>query len=238
MIGTLAMSVGIAEGSGSGMTARQAFADEHVVKFVEAVARGRYAAADLEIKAGANVNAVGTDGISPLFGVMGETLDTDRLEYLLKKGADPNYREPKHQASVMYIAAGGDHTTKVLELLLWYKGDPNLLAPDGEPPLLTAVQENRGDNIKLLVRYGADVNWADHHGSTAASKAASYAQFDMVLFFLDHGLNSHLEQLAGKLQYVVVPANSGAERGKEKVIEILKARGVRFPSPKKSRTQD
>src|SRR5258708_4113430 len=130
----------------------------------------------------------------------------------------------------MYIAAGGEHTNKLLALLLKYKGDPDMLGPRDAPLLFTAVQQQRDDNIKLLVGSGADVNWTDRHKDTAANQAIDYARFDLIVYFLDHGLNSNLQDLASEVESCIVPANSDAQREKEKVIEMLKARGVKFPA--------
>ena len=84
------------------MTAAQAFNDERIVRMLESVRRGDFAAANREVASGASVNAVGKDGISPLLWLMGEApRDTKKIEYLLDKGADPNYREPKLNASAL-----------------------------------------------------------------------------------------------------------------------------------------
>ena len=71
-----------------GMTVDQAFPDARVAKLVSAVTAGDYADADKQIKAGADVNYVGTDGISPLLWVMYEghrARDYRGVEYLLRQ---------------------------------------------------------------------------------------------------------------------------------------------------------
>jgi ankyrin repeat protein len=228
-LGVLIVTADCAANTGAGLTAQQAFSDPRVVALVEAVSRSDYASADKALKAGANVNAVGSDGISPLLWMLGAAPQVKPVEYLLKAGANPNYRDERHKASAMYIAAGGEHTNKLLALLLRYKGDPNMLGPRDVPLLFTAVQQQRDDNIKLLVGSGADVNWTDRHKDTAANQAIDYARFDLIVYFLDHGLTSNLQDLASEVEIRVVP-NSDAQRQKEKVIEMLKARGVKFPA--------
>jgi uncharacterized protein len=228
VMGLVLAAISCSASNGTGMTAAQAFSDARVVRLVEAVSRGDYATANKALAAGANVNALGTDGISPLLWMFGETLDSKPVEYLLKAGANPNYRDEKHKASAMYIAAGGSRTTKILALLLKYKGDPNLLGPKDEPLLFTAVQQQRDDTIKLLVQSGADVNWTDRHNDTAANQAVVYARFDLIVYFLDHGLSSQLQELASEVE--VHPATDDRKRDKDKVIEMLKSRGVHFPA--------
>ncbi len=53
-----------------GMTVRDAFKDPLVAEMVEAASSGRLSVVDAKIKAGANVNYMGTDGITPLLWVI------------------------------------------------------------------------------------------------------------------------------------------------------------------------
>lgn len=215
-----------------GMTVREAFPDSRVARMVEAASGGDLAAVDEQIRAGADVNYVGTDGLSPLLWVLVESRrrqDLSGAEHLLKVGANPNYRDEKRKASAMALAAGGDSPT-ILELLLKYKGDPNLMGPRNEPLLHIAVGQFRKENIDLLLKYGADINIHQSDGDTAASKAAALGRFDLVAHFLDKGLSYNLQELAKDVEIRRVPAKSEAQRWKDKVIEMLKARGVTLPA--------
>src|SRR5258708_16922643 len=142
-LGVLFVTANCAANTGAGMTAQQAFSDPRVVELVEAVSRGDYASADKALKAGANVNAVGSDGISPLLWMLGAAPQVKPVEYLLKAGANPNYRDEQHKASAMYIAAGGEHTNKFLTFLLKYKGAPYMLGPPAVPLLFTDGHQRR-----------------------------------------------------------------------------------------------
>jgi uncharacterized protein len=217
---------------GATMTASEAFSDARVIRMLGALQRREYVAADREYKAGADVNTVGKDGISPLLWLIGETRDPEPIEYLLDKGADPNYREPTIKASALYFAAGGSNTTAILEVLLRHKGNPNLIGPNDEPPLFTAVQQDRIENVKVLVQHGADINWVHRNGSTAATQALTRREFNLVLYFLDQGLTSRLDYLASLLEYVIVPKGSEAEQGKNEVIAALRARHIAYPQPR------
>ena len=82
---------------------------------MEAASKGRFSDADKELIAGADINAVGAENISPLLWVMSaSSLDLQCIEYMLKKGANPNYRTPGG-SSAMYLAAGGQYP-RLLEL--------------------------------------------------------------------------------------------------------------------------
>ena len=233
----VALAVAVAGACGpvryGGMSVQEAFPDERVVRMVEAASRGDLGAVDAEIKAGADVNYVGTDGISPLLWVMVEARrrgDLTGLEHLLKAGADPNYRDEERKASAMALAAGGDRP-RILELLLKHKGDPNLIGPGGEPLLHIAAGEFRRANIDLLLRYGGDINIHTKIGNTtAAHVAARLGRFDLAAYLLEKGLSYNLQGLARAVEARHVPPDSEAQRWKNKVIEMLKERGVKFPA--------
>lgn len=142
------------EALGAGMTAQQAFANPHTVMLLDALREHDYHGADQALAAGADVNAVGREGISPLLWLMGETLETRPMEYLLRAGANPNYQDQDTKASAMYFAVGGSRTAHVLELLLEHHGNSNLIGPRNQPLLVTALEQGRDDSIRLLLRYG------------------------------------------------------------------------------------
>ena len=126
-----------------GMTAQQAFPDPATAAWVSAVWDKNYKEADRWLAQGAKVNLIGTDGITPMLWIMGAgTWKVDRLEYMLKAGADPNERSPKFNVSPMFYAASSDKP-KVLELFLKHHGDPNLIgdSPDDEPILFAATRK-------------------------------------------------------------------------------------------------
>lgn len=149
--------------------------------------------------------------------------------YLLKAGANPNYRDAQSQISPMYMAAGGNRPD-ILELLLKNNGDPNLDGPRGELLLMVAVAEFRDKNVDVLIKYGADINRADHHRETVAIKATHYGRYDLVAHFLEIGLTYDLQDLAKDVDMRKVPEKSEQKEWKNKVIEMLKVRGAKFPA--------
>lgn len=222
------MSSCIAETRFGGKTVQEAFSDERVAAIITATSNGDFAEADRWRKSGADVNAIGGDGVSPLIWIMSTTLDTSKIEYLLKAGADPNYRDERRKGSAMYLAAGGNRPD-ILELLLKYKGNPNLERND-QTMLMVAVSQFREKNVELLIKYGANINAANKHGDTVADEAVIVGRFDLVAKFLNLGLNNELQHLAKGVEIRRVPPDSEQQRWKEKVIEMLKARGAVFPA--------
>lgn len=229
IVGLCMNAEGVAAGRGGDKAISEMFAEDRVASFISAVTNGDYAGADKLVKEGININAVGVDGVSPLIWIMGTTLDIRKIEYMLKNGADPNYRDHKRQVSAMYFAAGGDRPD-ILELLLKNKGNPNLFGPSGKTLMMIAVGQFRDKNIELLLKYGADISINDNHKNTVANYAAALGRFDLVAHFLDLGLNYNLQGLGRTVEIRQVSQDSEQQRWKDKVIDMLKARGVKFPA--------
>lgn len=213
----------------NGMTVEQAFTDKRTAAMVDAVSHGRFKEADKQLAAGADVNAVGKDGLSPLLWVM-HTADDDmgKMEYLLKAGANPNYRAEGHGISAMsWVAERED--TKPLLLLLRYKGNPNLLGPKGKTLLYMAASWFLKDTIDVLLKHGADINAHDSQGYTAGNVVAwGGGHFELVEYLLKRGLSYNLQGLAKSVDGSIEAI--GDEAQKAKVIEMLKARGAKFPA--------
>lgn len=227
--GLLMITNGFAASRLGDKTARETFADEQVASFVTLVSEGDYTAANQLMKAGVDINVVGANGVSPLLWVMLTTLDLHKIGFMLKSGANPNYRDVKSGASAMFFAAGGERPD-VLELLLRNKGDPNLIGVMDESLLMIATGQFREKNIELLLKHGADINWVDHHKKTVANYAAAYGRFDLIVRFLDMGLSHDLQGLGRTVEISAVSPSSEEQRWKNKVIDMLKARGVKFPA--------
>lgn len=140
----------------------------------------------LLVDAGADVNAKGAQGNTPLtFSVyrMGgrESLSSEVyngiIELLLKQGADPN--------SVNYIGATPLHLATVrgadpsaVELLLQYGANVNRVTVGGGAytPLHAAVSAGRIDLVELLLANGADPDLRDGSGHTPLERARELKQ--------------------------------------------------------------
>lgn len=205
------------------------FTDPRVVDLITAAADSNFSEVDTLLKAGVDINSTGVDGGSPLLWVMGTTLDIYKIEYMLKAGANPNYRDEQSQVSPMYLAAGGNRPD-ILEVLLKNKGNPNLIGPRGNTLLMIAVAQFRDKNVDLLLKAGADLNFTDRHNETVANKATTYGRYDLIAQFLEQGLTHDLQDLAKDVEMTQVPAGSRQQQWKNKVIEMLKVRGVKFPA--------
>ncbi len=134
------------------------------VKLIDAIILKDYNLASNNLELGANINEVGVDGVSPLIWVLALTQEIEQLEFMLKHGADVNYRGYGVGKSPMFFAAAGKRGD-ILELFLKYGGNPNLEGDSEEGQgmrrsiFMVAIEFFNEQHFDLLLEYGADVNW-------------------------------------------------------------------------------
>jgi hypothetical protein len=153
------------------------------------------AAIDAAIRRGANVNASGKDGITPLFWAMAKD-SVIGFESLLRQGADL-----KAPAFDPRLAGPGERTQQVIELVVtafntgFLKAaiesgfDPDYV-PDpqtNESLLFQTVMTNYAEAASILLAAGADVNWQNNNGNTPTAKAHLINDYRLVSLFFDHG---------------------------------------------------
>jgi general secretion pathway protein G len=105
--------------------------------------------------------------------------------------------------------------------------DVNFTGADDISPLLWVITEGnrisslRLENIDLLLKHGADINYHRSSRDSAADLAATLGRFDLVVHLLEKGFDSNLTRLAKIVDITRVPADSDAQRWKKRAIEIL-----------------
>ena len=104
---------------------------------------------------GVEVNAAGCEGrycYNAMWGAAYGGYD-DEIEFLLKRGADPNARPPRLRMTPLMLAAYQGHESTV-RLLLENGSDPNATV-DGETALSFARQKKHSQIIEILRAAGA-----------------------------------------------------------------------------------
>ena len=119
------------------------------------------------------------------------------VEKLLENGADPNYPKLKKGATDLlplplatgYSIVDLNHTqnaVKIVEMLLEYGADPNVILPRGRTCLIDIValnpkyyNEYHYEIVKLLVEYGTDISIKDQDGFTAYDYAVKYNRTEL-----------------------------------------------------------
>ncbi|MGH1448721.1 MAG: ankyrin repeat domain-containing protein [Pseudomonadaceae bacterium] len=208
------------------MTINDAF-DTKTAAFVGAVHDHDFIKADILLSQGVDINAVGVEGITPLLWVMLTDRNATSIAFMLKRQADPNYVVPNRMVSAMYFATGGNRKD-LLELILQYGGNPSLIGPDNESMLMIAITQRREEYFDLLIKHGADINWHNKHGHSAAWQTLTPGRFDWTFYFLEKGYDADLQSLASSVE--TRPASDDMQRWKEKVIDLLKEKGAKFPA--------
>lgn len=210
-----------------GVNAKEAFSDPLTGEMVSEAVKGHNARVEEQIEQGADVNAIGKDGLTPLAWVLAAG-HLDTAELLLQKGADPNYRMSSGE-SLMAITAGGDSRER-LKLMLDHGGNPNSRRLHDRPATIYAVEQNRLGNLKLLIERGADVNAHTPDGSeSAAFSAATLNQFSIINYLLQKGYDFDLHHL-GRLVEIGTLASDNPECDLcGEALTILQKKGVRFP---------
>lgn len=212
----------------NGRTIAGTFPDAKVAALVRAAEANDTAKMQALVKQGADINAMGNDKITPLVWVMANH-NYAGVEALLKLGANPNLKGA-HGNSPMWLAAGR-HDSRMLELMLKYHGDPNIIGAGQITALEIAVRQFDVRNIDTLIKHGANLNYSNDVGESAATWAAALGHFDILAHLLDLGYSHDLQGLAAGVQGRKV--DSAEQPEKDRVIQMLRARGVQYPVPRK-----
>ncbi len=119
------------------------------------------------------------------------------VEKLLENGADPNYPKLKKEATDLlplplatgYSIVNLNHTqnaVKIVEMLLEYGADPNVILRRGRTCLIDIValkpkyyNEYHYEIVRLLVEYGTDISIKDQDGFTAYDYAVKYNRTEL-----------------------------------------------------------
>jgi hypothetical protein len=217
-----------------GKTVADAFPDATLRNLASMACAGDVTGVEQAVKGGVNPNSTGLDGVTPLVWAQ-DCRSLPGVEALLKAGANPNASFAGCSAAAVCFAARMEDVS-YLKLLLKYGGDPNAAFEPGETALWWAFQvgiQDRGwGNYEALLDAGVDINRV--HGRNTIAEVAVYLNwFDRVAELLDRGYSARLDYLGWIAQeHSFGGSPESIERLKkkrDKVVEMLKARGVTFP---------
>lgn len=218
-----------------GKSAHDIFSERAAAELAIAACKGDGKSVLTLVAGGANPNAVGFQGISPLLWAE-RCRSLAGMEALLRAGADPNYHAPGNVAgesgfSAVFVAAGIEEP-KFLKLLLRFKGDPNDVEEDsGQTALIRAFNAGMVNdvwsNYYALLEAGANIEREyPEHGHTIAEYAASVFAFVKVEELLERGYSRRLDVIGKYAGSVHVPLGEANEKARLRVMELLRRRGV------------
>lgn len=164
------------------------------VALAEAAGQGNIPRMRKALESGADVNAVGQDGMTPLMWAAAIKHNLDGFRFLLKHGANPNMvtELPKDFAAErahIIETAFRLEDPRYMKLLLEHGADPNTIinAHQNETPLFLQPQDRSLAQIKLLVEYGANVNHRAIYNTTPLLDVVSGDEYETALFLLRAG---------------------------------------------------
>ena len=137
----------------------------------DAAAKGNIEAVKKAIAAGADVNAKGNGGETPLH----HATTKEVTELLIAEGADVNAKSADGLTPLHEAALYGD--TEISELLIAKSANVNAKDDDGETPLHEAVYNGHKEVTELLIAAGADVNAKSADGQTPLHYSARVGGF-------------------------------------------------------------
>lgn len=198
---------------------------------------GRYEIIKTLIDAGADVNAADKDGQTNLMFVV-NTSTPETVEMLLKNGARINARDKKGETVLMKATS---YKTEIVDVLLEHGADPNIVADgdyvsvdgkraaDCETALMQAVDSGATQIIEMLVRHGANVNFACGDGETALTKAAQDSQVETVKKLLESGADAKGAQGHRALEHArqMLREYDWSKEKSAQIIELLEAAGAK-----------
>ena len=166
--------------------------------------------AEFLLRHGGKVNILGPDGLTPLLKLLDLGGDrilkddhiVDLVSFLLKHGADPNFRGI-HLSTPLHYATN-DANFRVVQVLLESGADIDSRDDEGRTPLhlVTTELENgeaqAQDVTRLILERGANVNAQDNDGATPLLGAASWCRVDISEILLEHGAEPNVKNNNGE----------------------------------------
>ena len=134
-------------------------------------------------QAGADVNAAGEDGITPLMWALSRE-SLAGFTALLEQGADPNRADDAGVDAVAWAAAVGG---PFLDEALKHGGEAGATPGGVMGPAHFAAGVGRVESLQKLADAGADLNVADGQRLTPLAYAAAGGSREAVEWLLDHG---------------------------------------------------
>lgn len=221
------------------MSASAYYDDKAQIALLRAAADGDVKAMEQAVKDGADVNRIGRDGMAPLYWVMAQGSLTG-TQWLLQNGADPNRytKMPKAWRSIresaMSLAIDLENPV-FLHALLEHGGDANQVPwRDSSNLLFGPITFRRLQTIRLLIKYGANVNYQDKYGDTPLHQALYTSKFDIALILLQAGADPTIKDHYGDTAVAIIQRNgmdqSNVQKKRSrqaypKMIRLLQQRG-------------
>ena len=156
------------------------------VQLEKAIAADDPEAVTAAIKDGADPNALGLHGVTPIIVTSGN-LKFNAMKALIENGANPNIYDKNGDNAVTLAATTYNNDRKYLEYLLDHGGDPNSTLPDGDPLFTRIALLHDLDAMRYLIGKGADVNAISRTERPLVFYYAGSTDWDTAWLLIEHG---------------------------------------------------
>lgn len=201
----------VAEEEAAGFTASSANTQD----LFKAIKSGTVAEIAKLLGADVDVNALDSEGNTPLYNAVAYNGNPDIIKMLIDAGAKAKFKD-KNGASILLIASGQAKHYSVIKYLVDAGADPNFkTTPYGRTALITAAPTNTNTDIFLeLITAGADVNAKTAEGLTALDYATqSNPNPEVIRILLKYGaVPTNYKELAQNIKYNHYLAGKGLEK--------------------------
>ena len=131
-----------------------------------------------------------TNGATPLL-LATSAGHLEIVQPLLEHGADVNAVD-NNGMGMLHMLAAGDNAEFIDSLVQYCKASTNIQDKTGATPIHIAVTENQMDNVKTLVRNGANTALQDKSGNTCLHIAATKGLKDILTYLVSVGVNASI----------------------------------------------
>jgi uncharacterized protein len=153
-------------------------------ELASAVEAKEFAAANLLLQLGVDVNVAQADGMSALHWSI-QYGESGLAKALIDKGARVDVKN-RYGVTPLYLACLNAND-ELVKLLVTAGADPNTTLPNGETVLMTAARTGRVAPVKTLIAAGADVNAREQRRQTALMWAAGDGNGDVLDALIEAG---------------------------------------------------
>ncbi|WP_447926977.1 ankyrin repeat domain-containing protein [Vreelandella sp. EE27] len=179
------------------------FSDPVQLALAEAAGRGDIEAMQQALEAGADPNAPGEDGMTPLFWSVTMEANIEAFRYMLGQGGDPNLvvvDEGKPGTSTIYLIyqAYRNPNPAFIEAVLEAGADPDTEVHEQKTLLFESMTDEYIDQIRLLISYGANVNYLGKFENTPLNEAVIGTEYKTALALLNAGADPEMKNVNGK----------------------------------------
>lgn len=184
-------------------------------RMFDAVISGHAHELQAALRAGAKVNEVNEDGLSPL-QLAAKLGRKEVAGLLIKEGADINAATSRHDETALMIAVG-QRWPEVAQLLIDAGANVNLASDEGCTAL--HIASHNQDMTAALIEAGANVAAADDDGRTPLHWVTSGGRSECCRLLIEAGADIHTQDTEG-----MTPFQMATDRGNEDLLRPFLAR--------------